>query len=55
MAIKGYEAPMGLLTLMGQNKLSWDEAFEHIFEISWDDAKPILAQYVSLKALEYQG
>jgi hypothetical protein len=54
-AIKGYESPMGLLTLMGQNELQWDEAFQHIFEISWDEAMPILAQYVSLKALEYRG
>lgn len=54
-AIKGYESPMGLLTLMGLNDLSWDEAFEHAFEISWDDAMPILAQYVSLQAMEYRG
>lgn len=54
-AIKGSEAPMGLLTLMGLNKLSWDEAFEEIFEIRWNDAMPILAKYVSLKALEYRN
>jgi hypothetical protein len=53
-AIKGYESPMGLLTLMGQNELSWDEAFQHIFEISWSEAWPILAEYVSLKAMEYR-
>ncbi len=36
-------SPLWGLT-MGLNELSWDEAFEHIFEISWDDAMPILAQ-----------
>ena len=54
-AIRGYESPMGLLTLMGLNDLTWDEAFEHVFEISWDEAMPILAKYVSLKAMEYRG
>ena len=54
-AIKGYESPMGLLTLMGLHDLSWDEAFEHVFEISWDEAMPILAQYVSMKSMEYRG
>ena len=52
---QGFESPMGLLTLMGLNDLSWDEAFENIFEVSWDEAMPILAQYVSLKSMEYRN
>ena len=40
---------------MGLNDLSWDEAFENIFEVSWDEAMPLLAQYVSLKSMEYRN
>lgn len=54
-AMKGFEAPMGLLTLMGLSELTWEEAFAQVFEISWSEALPILAEYVSLKAEEYRS
>lgn len=53
--IGGVESPMALFTLMGKHNLTWDQAFESIYEISWNKAKPILANYIFLQSKDYRS
>ena len=53
-AIKGAESPMALYTLMGNFNMSFEEAFLKIYDITWEQALPKLAAYVSKKAMEYR-
>lgn len=46
-AIGGVESTMALFTRMGQNDLSWEEAFSGIYGVSWDEARPILAELIA--------
>ena len=52
-SIGGIESPMALFTLMGSNNLEWNESFEKVYRISWDEAEPILAEYIYLQARAY--
>jgi len=36
-----------MYSVMGSGK-DFEEAFEMIYELSWNDAKPIFAEYVSM-------
>ena len=53
--IGGVESPMALFTLMGKNNLTWNQAFEYIYGISWSEARPILANYIYLQAKDYRS
>lgn len=45
-AIGGVESPMALFRLMGNKKMTWEQAFEDIYRIPWSEAAPILAEYI---------
>ena len=46
-AMSGADSAMHVYTVMGSGK-DFEEAFEMIYELSWNDAKPIFAEYVSM-------
>ncbi len=45
-AMSGSDSAMRMYSLMA-NGQNFEDAFENIYEISWNDAKPIFAEYVS--------
>ena len=49
MAIGGVESPMALFRLMGNKKMTWEQAFEDIYRIPWSEAAPILAEYIYIR------
>ena len=53
MAIGGAESPMAVFMLMGEYDFTWDEAFERVYGISWDEALPILAELIVLNANKF--
>ncbi len=46
-AMSGADSAMHMYSVMGSGK-DFEEAFEMIYELSWNDAKPIFAEYVSM-------
>ena len=48
-AIGGLESPMALFTLMGAKNMTWEHAFEDIYRIPWNEAAPILAEYIYIR------
>ncbi|MDC3051893.1 hypothetical protein OA169_01230 [Acidimicrobiaceae bacterium] len=46
-AMSGADSAMHVYSVMGSGK-DFEEAFEMIYELSWNDAKPIFAEYVSM-------
>ena len=46
-AMSGADSAMHMYSIMGTGKV-FEEAFETIYDISWNDAKPIFAEYVSI-------
>ncbi len=46
-AMSGADSAMHIYSVMGSGK-DFEEAFEMIYELSWNDAKPIFAEYVSM-------
>ena len=46
-AMSGADSAMQMYSVMGSGK-DFEEAFEMIYELSWNDAKPIFAEYVSM-------
>ena len=46
-AMAGADSAMHMYTVMASGK-EFEEAFEFIYGISWNDAKSIFAEYVSL-------
>ena len=46
-AMSGADSAMHMYSLMATGK-EFEEAFEIIYDISWNDAKPIFAEYVSI-------
>lgn len=48
-AIGGVESPMALFRLMGNKKMTWEQAFEDIYRIPWSEAAPILAEYIYIR------
>ena len=46
-AIGGTESSMKIYDLAGAGQ-SFDQAFNNVYGISWNDAKPILAEVVAL-------
>ena len=45
-AMSGSDSAMRMYSLMANGK-SFEDAFENIYEISWNNAKPIFSEYVS--------
>ena len=45
-AMSGSDSAMRMYSLMANGK-NFEDAFENIYEISWNDAKPIFSEYVS--------
>ena len=45
-AMAGADSAMHMYSIMASGK-DFEEAFELTYEISWNDAKPIFAEYVS--------
>jgi len=45
-AMAGADSAMHMYSVMASGR-DFEEAFELIYEVSWNDAKPIFAQYVS--------
>ena len=46
-AMSGADSAMHMYSIMATGKV-FEEAFEIIYDISWNDAKPIFAEYVSI-------
>ena len=46
-AMSGADSAMHMYSIMATGKV-FEDAFEIIYDISWDDAKPIFAEYVSI-------
>ncbi|MDA9713035.1 hypothetical protein N9U28_00425 [Acidimicrobiaceae bacterium] len=46
-AMSGADSAMHMYSVMGSGK-DFEEAFEMVYELSWNDAKPIFAEYVSM-------
>ena len=46
-AMSGADSAMHMYSVMGSGK-DFEEAFEMTYELSWNDAKPIFAEYVSM-------
>ena len=46
-AMSGADSAMHVYSVMGSGK-DFEEAFEMIYELSWNDAKPIFSEYVSM-------
>ena len=46
-AMSGADSAMHMYSIMATGKV-FEEAFETIYDISWNDAKPIFAEYVSI-------
>ena len=44
--MSGADSAMHMYTVMASGK-DFEEAFEMTYELSWNDAKPIFAEYVS--------
>ena len=49
-ALQGAESPMALFQWVASG-MSWNEAFEGIYGISWDEAMPILAKVIEVNAV----
>ena len=45
-AMSGSDSDMRMYSLLSNGK-NFEDAFENIYEISWNDAKPIFSEYVS--------
>ena len=45
-AMSGSDSAMRMYSLMANGK-NFEDAFENIYEISWNDAKPIFSEYIS--------
>ena len=45
-AMGGSDSAMRMYSLMANGK-DFEDAFENIYEISWNDAKPIFSEYIS--------
>ena len=46
-AMSGADSAMHMYSVMGSGK-DFEEAFEMTYDLSWNDAKPIFAEYVSM-------
>jgi hypothetical protein len=46
-AMSGADSAMHMYSIMASGK-EFEEAFEIIYDISWNDAKPIFAEYASM-------